>query len=212
MKKINLSILGKMSRSEATKWKECISDIVNNAILHISPKIEIKHKIAGSYSRKQEEIGDIDYIIVVNDNESLYQILINVLDQLTEVRNIGELPVKLDSVIETPSKLNKNNKIYSTAIKMWFKVGTLKTKIEIYGYSNCEFCFPYFARSAEVNLQKKVKMQAIKLGYKLSPYGLFIKDTNDEVDSDTVLEKIGKQKITTIKNLFDFLEYSSCNN
>jgi len=194
--------LVKMSRDEATKWRDIITKAVNNAIVAIQTTSEVRHKIAGSYARKELEIGDIDYVVVADEEDTLYEILVNVLDQLSIVTDIGDLPVELDSVVETPSRNA------ATTIKMWFKVGKeIKTKIEIYGYSGCQFCFPYFARSAQINVQKKIKIQAIKMGYRLSPYGLFIKDTDLEVDEDVIVEKIGKP-IETIRDIFDFLDYS----
>lgn len=209
----------KMSREEATKWKNIINEIVDISIDEIGSNADqnnfCKHKIAGSYARKQEQIGDIDYIIVVNgknSNNILYNIMNSVLDKLTEVTVIGEdLKVELDSVTETPSKAIIGKR-YTTAIKLWFKVGILKTKIEIYGYTDAEFCFPYFARSGEVNLQKKVKLLAIKKGYKLSPFGLFLKESDEEIDKTIVSEKIGKNKIESIRDLFNILEYSSGSN
>jgi hypothetical protein len=206
----------KMSREEATKWRDVILSIVNQSIEEEDVKdVVFKHKIAGSYARKKEEIGDIDYVIVANGtnaNLALYKIMNSVLDKLTEVTDIGDLPVELDSVTETPSKAIKGKR-YSTAIKLWFKVASLKTKVEIYGYANTEFVFPYFARAGEVSLQKKVKIQALKKGYKLSPWSLDIKDTDIPIETiseqiETMREKIGKDKIETIKELFDFLEYS----
>jgi DNA polymerase/3'-5' exonuclease PolX len=205
----------KMTREEATKWRDVISKIVTSVVAIENPEnaYNVEHKIAGSYARKQEMIGDIDYIIVVNSdsNQELYNIMMRVLDDLSEVTDIGNLPVELDLVSETPSRPN-NTERYATSIKMWFKVGILKTKIEIYGYTNCEFVFPYFARSAEVNLQKKIKIHASKRGFRLSPYGLFLSNTDEEVSSQVIFNKIGKNQISTIRNLFDFLEYSSCNN
>ena len=215
----------KMSREEATKWKDTIDRIVSSN--KEDDKVIIKHKIAGSYARKKEEIGDIDYVIVVNDtyentnnaNSVLYKLMNDILDEITEITEIGiEAPisVELDSVAETPSRPIKGKR-YSTSIKLWFKVGELKTKVEIYGYANAEFSFPYFARSAEVNLQKKVKMQALRKGYKLSPWSLDIKDTDVAIENvpeqvNILREKIGKDKIATLKELFQFLDYSSDNN
>jgi DNA polymerase/3'-5' exonuclease PolX len=206
----------KMSRIEATKWRDTIQEIINNAIVDNYENITVKHKIGGSYARKQEEIGDIDYIVVVNDsqnnaNKYLYKLMNNILDQLTEITNIGDLPVELDSVSETPSK-PIGSKRSSTTVKLWFKVGILKTKVEIYGYSNCEFIFPYFARSADVNLQKKIKIHANKRGYKLSPWGLDKKDTDEPITDDLeqvelIRKKIGKDNIETLKELFNFLEF-----
>jgi DNA polymerase/3'-5' exonuclease PolX len=215
----------KMSREEAGKWGDVISKIVENAVVLLEDSeketVIIKHKMAGSYARKQKEIGDIDYLIVVNDktdpekaNNVLYKIMLNVLDDLAEVNDIDpdkSFPVSLDSVTETPSKAIKDKR-YTTAIKMWFKVGNLKTKIEIYGYTNTQFVFPYFARAGEVNLQKKVKLHALKRGYKLSPWGLDFKDTDKSIENDSeqiylIKQKIGKEKIETIRELFDFLNY-----
>lgn len=215
----------KMSREEATKWKDTIETIVNSVIDNTEiGDVQIKHKIAGSYARKKEEIGDIDYVLVANSTNDgsikasnvLYEIMNQVLDNLSDVSDIGNLQVELDSVTETPSKPIKGKR-YSTSIKLWFKVGSLKTKVEIYGYSNTEFCFPYFARSAEVNLQKKVKIQALKQGYKLGPWGLDLKDTDMSIETipelvELIKEKLGKNKIETIKDLFKFLNYSSGNN
>ncbi len=214
----------KMSREEATKWRDVISTIVDSVINeHGDTGSNFKHKIAGSYARSrsinpQQKIGDIDYVVVSNgpkSNTSLYEIMNNILDQLSEVTKIDDLPVKLDSVTETPSKAVKGRK-YSTSIKMWFKIGSLKTKIEIYGYANTEFIFPYFARAGDVDLQKKVKIQALKKGYKLSPWSLDLKDTDISIDTipeqvELIRQKIGKDKIETIKELFNFLEFNKLN-
>lgn len=215
----------KMSREEATKWRDTISEIVDEASNDLDEGIEVKHKIGGSYARKKEEIGDIDYVIVVNDNNqtnnqtkannALYKLMNNVLDSVTAITDIG-IPVELDSVAETPSRPVKGKR-YSTSIKLWFKVGKLKTKVEIYGYSNAEFIFPYFARSADVNLQKKIKMHALKNGYKLSPWSLDLRDTDTSIETipeqvELIREKLGKSKIETIKDLFDFLEFNNSNN
>lgn len=216
----------KMSREEATKWGDVITKLVDEAIEEVvdDANVIVKHKMAGSYARKQEEIGDIDYLVVVNDeqdpskaNTMLYKIMTHVLDHLTEVTDIGSedesFPVELDSVTETPSRAVKGKR-YSTAVKMWFKVKSLKTKVEIYGYSNTEFIFPYFARAGEVNLQKKVKFHALKKGYKLSPWSLDIKDTDSSIENgpeqvELIKERLGKPKIETIRDLFKFLDYSS---
>jgi predicted nucleotidyltransferase len=200
----------KMTRYEATKWKDTIDNIVKCVIKNIvkDSSIIVKHKIAGSYARKQEEIGDIDYVIVVNDNDYLYKIMIEVLDEIVKLTDIGNLPVELDSVSETPSKPSRDNRRYYTGIKIWFKVGFLKTKIEIYGYSNCKFFYPYFARCIQPDLQKKIKICASKLDYKLSPYGLLDKNTDENINSDIIREKIGKDEIATLKDLFKFLDYN----
>jgi len=213
----------KMSREEATKWRDKLSSIIDDVITAYS-SFEIKHKIAGSYARKKQEIGDIDYIIVVNSNSAnsdpnsdpnsiLYKIMNKVLDKLTEITCIGgEEEVEFESVTETPSKAIKGKR-YSTSIKMWFKIGLQKRKIEIYGYTNAKFIYPFFARSAEVNLQKKLKMQAIRHGYKLSPWSLDLKDTDICIETipeqvELIESKLGKNKIETLKDLFCFLNYS----
>jgi hypothetical protein len=198
--------LQKMSREEASQWNNTISGLIDKSIndLKISG---IKHKIAGSYARKEKLIGDIDYIIVSENNQKLYYLMKNLLDKLVLLKHAGNLEVEFDSVVETPSKpINESR--YSCSVKLWYKVGILKTKVEIYGYSKCEICFPYFARSAEVNLQKKVKYHASKQGYKLSPWNLDIKDTDIPISSELIFQKIGKNEITSIKDLFKFLEYS----
>ena len=188
----------KMSREEATKWKNCIDGIIDSIIESTEDKITFK--IAGSYARKKEEIGDIDYVIVTTKNNTLYSFMLNVLDKLSEIKIIDNIPVILDSVVETPSKPSGKQTQYTTSIKMWFMMpNNLKTKIEIYGYSNCEFCFPFFARAADVELQKKIKIHASKKGYKLGPWGIMNKDTNEIAE--------GSENIKTIKEIYKFLDY-----
>lgn len=210
--------LEKMSREEATKWKIILKNIINNQIINNSD-VNIKHKISGSYARGKEYIGDIDYVIVVNHkdnkkaNDILYNLMINILDKLTEVTDIGNLKVSLDSVVEIPIK-SDNIKRYSTCIKLWFNVDDKKTKIEIYGYTNTKFIYPYFARSANVNLQKKVKLQAMRKGLKLSPWGLIIKDTDINIEDqpkyiEFIKDKLEKNSIDSIKDIFTILDYKN---
>ena len=115
------------------------------------------------------------------------------LDKISSINKIEDIKVELDSVVETPSMPGKDR--YTTNFKVWFKVGELKTKIEVYGYSNCKFIFPYFARSVDVETQKKMKIHATKLGYKLSPFGIIDRNTDKIVDNG----------IRTIKELCDYL-------
>lgn len=213
------NVVEKMTREEATKWKKLIDSIIDSTIdeiytdTDIDNDIDIKYSIAGSYARKKENIGDIDYVIVIDNNDFLYICLNKLLDNLADITKIGNKNVKLDSVTETPSKsLSKQR--YSTGIKMWFETSSTKTKIEIYGYSMStdDFCFAYFARSADVNLQKKIKFHASKKGYKLSPYGLFDKESDINIyeipeQRQLIQKKLGKKKITTIRDLYKFLDY-----
>jgi DNA polymerase/3'-5' exonuclease PolX len=201
----------KMSREEATKWKKTIDNLINSIAVEIA---DIKYNIAGSYARKKELIGDIDYVIVINDNDKLFEVLNEILDKLTRLTRIQNLSVSLDSVVETPSKPTKSR--YTTGIKAWFNMPDgKKTKIEIYGYSMDleDFCFAYYARAADVDLQKKIKYFASRKGYKLSPFGLFDKKTDNSIykipeQLEILQEKLNKEKITSIKDLYKFLDYN----
>jgi len=192
----------KMTREDASKWAKILEDIVNDIV---KGDVNITHSMAGSYARGKEEIGDIDYLIVVNGPDSgnkLYEIMNCLLDRLsTKLENVQE-------ILETPSLPPKDkNKRYSTSIKMWFKnaTGGSGTKVEIYGYSNAKFMFPFFARAGDVRQQKDVKFQAIKAGYKLGPWSLDKDDIDVENYPELIRKKIGKDKFENIYDLFEFV-------
>jgi hypothetical protein len=193
-----LTTLNKMSREEATNWKT----IIDEKIKKVNSSLDQPglFEIAGSYSRDSKEVGDIDYVIVYNGNTFLYKTLNKILDELT--LNMPK-DIKLEEVLGTPTKPKDEHDYYSTSIKLWYSIGkensSKKIKVEIYGYSMpiLYFFYPFFARSADVELQKKLKNLAIKKGFKLSPFGLFNNKTN----------KIVKDMPLNLEELTKFLEF-----
>jgi hypothetical protein len=206
--------VSKMSREEASKWKQTIDNILDNTLKEFGPEKDLIYKIAGSYARKKEEIGDIDYVISTPNNKDLYNFLNLTLDKLSEITKVSDLDIELISVDETPRRPKSGETRYSTNVKIWFNnlTDNKKTKIELYGYAQNidEFCFVYFARGASVELQKKIKIHASKNGYKLGPWALDKKGTDVpawEYEPELFKERIGKEKITTIREIYKFLDY-----
>lgn len=200
----------KMPRKEATEWKKIISKMVTD----ISKKIKtpILHEIAGSYARGREIIGDIDYVITVDNDKDLYKMMLALTEKLQKVTKVGKKSVKFVRFDEKPKPKNPKKERYSTTIKLWFLGNDGKhTKVEIYSYSqpSDHFIFSLFARSGSVWQQKKVRFHASKEGFKLSQWGIDKKGTDNSVlETPIVKKRLGKKHFKTVDDIYKFLRYS----
>ncbi len=177
-------VLSSVSYREATKIKNVIDKLLTNT--------GCKNSIAGSYARKEKYVGDIDYVIVCKTNDELWETMTELFEKLCALDG----KIKLFDVIQKPS-IGTDKKFYSTHFKLVLEKDKKLIKLEVYGYSNCNFIFPYFARTATVEEQKKLKLKAASLGYILSPWGILEKDTRNLVKKS--------DSITTIKDIYNFL-------
>ena len=204
----------RMTREEASDW-EVVLEAISEELKKKHKKL--LHKMAGSYARKKKTIGDIDYLLTIESAEEMYDILNEMLDKVSEINKVGSDEVVVDSVEETPSK-PKKDKRYASGIKLWFVRNDKKVKVEIYGYAlpADQWCFPYFARSGNVTLQKRIKYHASKKGYKLGAWSLDKRGTDTPVwefpdGRELIKKRLGKMgkepKLTSIRDIFNFLEF-----
>ena len=179
-----------LTKEEATKWVIYFNKIIKNIDKNII------FNIAGSYARGEDIIGDIDYVIVSKSDISLWNTMFKLYNRLSSIYTND---ISFDTALQYPKKYT-NKKYYSTNIKILFKTKKGIIKVEIYGYSKCKFIYPYFSRTANTELQKKIKLYASKKNILLSPWGLIDKNTNDIVK--------GSEYIKNIEDLYTFLNYS----
>lgn len=165
---------GKNERNVITKWKEIIDKVISG--------FDVKFGIAGSYYREASLVGDIDYVVVAKNNVILYESMIGIMEGLK--KNIKTLLTEKD-----PKKGDE------CVLKAWIigVGGAENIKIEIYGYSGCSFEIAHFARSAETELQKKIRYHANRLGYKLSATGLYHRENDKIVDGIDTLDELFKK-------------------
>ena len=200
----------RMSWEDADEWKKTIVSILKE-IKPIYPKL--KGTMAGSYSRKENTIGDIDYVITHPDPDKLYEISDYLLKSLDSGKSVSNKKISIKRIDELPNPLNKGHQF----IKLWMeKEGSpTQIKVEIYGYVQKaeNFIFAVLARSAKVDFQKKIRYKASKMGYSLSEKGL--KDTRTgkllEKGDTRLLDKLKKPYFKTLNDLYEFLEFNILN-
>jgi hypothetical protein len=212
--------LNKLPRSEISIWFNVINKIIFDLKKSNLNYEDLIYAPAGSYARGSEFIGDVDYVLSIDNPTYLYQILKNIFQKLTLIDKVGPSKVKLYSVEDLPRRpKSSTEKRYSANLKVIFlieqdhKQDPTYLKVEFYGYSQSpdEFFFPYFARTEPTSLQKKIKIIASKKGLKLGPFNLDIKGTNTPIYEDQLLRtalynKISKFKIMNKEDLFKTLD------
>ncbi len=125
-----------------------------------------KIETAGSLRRKKETIGDIDILATGNSDE--------IMDSFVQYEDIEDVLVKGDT---------------KTSIRM--KNG-IQADVRVVDAESWGSALMYFTGSKEHNV--KLRQVAIDNGYKLNEYGLFQKETEDLVVSETeeeIYKKLG---------------------
>jgi DNA polymerase (family 10) len=131
----------------------------------------IKVSVAGSIRRKKETIGDVDFLVSINDNADKYVI-----------ETIMNTFVAMDEVVKVVSK----GETRSSVKTIW----GLDMDLRVIKNSSFGSALQYFTGSKEHNIA--IRKIAIKKGFKLNEYGLFknerkIKGENEE----EIYDKLG---------------------
>ncbi len=132
-----------------------------------STKLVKKISIAGSLRRMKETIGDVDILVCSSNPEKL-------MDFFTKMKDVEHVLSK---------GLTKSSVILKSGIQ---------TDVRVVDSSSFGSAMQYFTGSKEHNI--KLREIAIRKGYKLSEYGLFLKKSNKKIAGETeegVYKKLG---------------------
>ena len=179
---------GNIPRNEIINIKSVIKSIINdmNKQYYLNNTNKYIFKICGSYRRKKPTSGDIDILITKYESNTNINHLKIFIDKLKQpITNNNNKSLIIDDITD---------KNYTTKYMGFCKYkNNLIRRIDIrfVPYKYYHSALLYFTGSAEFN--KKLRLHAKKLGYKLSEYGLYtIKDNK-------------KIKINSEKDIFNIL-------
>ena len=140
----------------------------------------IEYEICGSYRRGCPDSGDIDILLTSKNTDENYLV--------TFIYTLIKLDILKDHLTMD------GNKKYMGLLKVPNKKFTKFRRIDIIfkSYDSFAPALLYFTGSA--NLNKEMRTKAISKGYKLNEYGLFVKETEERLDTPKE------------KSIFDLLE------
>jgi DNA polymerase/3'-5' exonuclease PolX len=155
-------------------------EYLDKILKHILKDKDIEYEICGSYRRGCSDSGDIDILLTSKDTDKNYLV--------TFIYTLIKLDILKDHLTMD------GNKKYMGMLKVPSKEFTKYRRVDIIfkNYDNFAPSLLYFTGSA--NLNKERRKKAISKGYKLNEYGLFIKKTDEKLDTPTE------------KTIFDLLE------
>jgi len=155
---------GNIPRDEITKIYKLLNSIINK--INKSFKSKYIFEICGSYRREKNTSGDIDVLITNLINDDTINHLELIINKLKEpIKNNNNNPLLIDDI---------TNKNYETKYMGFLKFKdnlVRRVDIRFVNYDSYYSALLYFTGSAEFN--KKLRLYAKKLGYKLSEYGIF---------------------------------------
>jgi DNA polymerase (family 10) len=130
-----------------------------------------KVSVAGSFRRRKETIGDVDFLVGIDDDSDRY--IIN---------TVMNTFVSLDGVIKIVSKGDTRSSVKTEQ--------GMDMDLRLVNMSSFGSALQYFTGSKEHNIS--LRKIAIKNGYKLNEYGLFRGDTKVKGETEEgIYEKLG---------------------
>lgn len=196
--------VSRMSRIEAKEYRSALNRKMKK---YKKDYPNIKYKMCGSFSRKSNTIGDIDYVIVnEGTSKDLYDIMTSLLkDLLKEFVVSGKLVfVEKEQIPRDKIKDNLHMMLRLT------KEGSPdKRKLEIYGYSckKQDYLFAFLDRSASVPKQKELRWKSHKLGLSLSGRGFKFRQSGKLLKSGDKLiqDNLEKDYFETVEDIYKFV-------
>jgi DNA ligase-1 len=196
----------RMSRDEAKEWRKSLNKKMKPLK---SDYKNLKYKMCGSYARKSETIGDIDYVIV-NDgtNQDLYNIMMFLLKDLEK-----EFIVDSKLVYVEKEEIPKASKGYKDQLHMMLRLtkegSGHKRKLEVYGYSSKkqDYLFAFLDRTASVPKQKEMRWKAHKLGLSLSGRGFKFRQSGIRLKPGDKLiqDHLNKDYFDEVDDVYNFV-------
>ena len=179
----------RIPRKEMDYWNDILTDSFNNVLRkeNVTGIIEL----TGSYRRKKQDSGDIDVLISTNNyNPSIMEKFYNELIS----QNI----------------IKKNNTIAkgTTKIMAVANINDTFRHLDIFYYTKDVYPFALLFTTGSKELNTSMRSHALKKGFSLNEKNLTHNNPNGrEVNSEEYMNKIGKEKPITEKDIFDFLDY-----
>ena len=173
----------KIPRTEMDQWRDILDDIVVN---------KESLELAGSYRRGKMESGDIDCYISVKQMEK------------------GLMKTISNKLIES-GYLEERDIISCGTKKMMCVVrlceGGVARHLDVFIYPNEEYAFALLFATGSGGFNIRMRNQALEKGYSLSDKGLRVGNNKGEwISQEKIEEKLGKNKISKEKDIFDFLD------
>jgi len=146
-------------------------DLVSEKIKRIKEVVDFS--VAGSVRRKKEIIGDVDFLVSIEDTSNKY-VVEKVMNTFVTMDNV----VKVIGKGETKSSIKTNN--------------GLNMDLRLVSVGSFGAALQYFTGSKDHNIA--LRRIAIKKGYKLNEYGLFSGDKKIAGQTEEgIYEKLGLQ-------------------
>jgi len=168
---------GNIPRSEITEVYKLFQSVIKEVNKYF--KTNYIFEICGSYRREKPTSGDIDILIsnpIFDDTINHLELFITKLKEPLKKNN--NQPLLIDDI---------TNKNYETKYMGFLKYkDNLVRRVDIryVNYDSYYSALLYFTGSADFN--KKLRSSAKKLGYKLSEYGIFdINNNNNKLDIES---------------------------
>jgi len=164
-------------------------DLYQNIFKEMGKRLNICINIAGSYRRGVLNSGDIDLLITSNHPQGTsLNMIVNELEGMGIIKEVLANGKKKFMGI---TKIKKS--------KRFRHLDIVETSKEDY-----PFALLYFTGSGEFNIRMRHK--ALTFGYSLNEYNITYKGTKKRINEDEIEYIIGKKKIETEKDIFDFLD------
>ena len=180
----------KIPRDEMDIWDISLSELSKEVLGNNLVKV----CLAGSFRRGLQESGDIDCYLCVKQLKNntllkIYNTLIN------------------EGYITKENVFSKGCNKIMTVARLPFLENSINRHLDIFIYpiEQYPFAILYATGSGQFNI--KMRNRAIKLGYSLSDKGIKVaSNKGDIIKKDLIHSKIGKNIISTEKDIFQFLE------
>lgn len=171
----------KIPRTEMDQWRDILDGIVEN---------KESLELAGSYRRGKKESGDIDcYISVEKMDKGLMKTISKKLIEggFLEERDIISCGTKKMMCVVSKEGIARH--------------------LDVFIYPIEEYAFALLFATGSGNFNIRMRNQALEKGYSLSDKGLRVGNNKGEwVSQEQIEEKLGKDKISKEKDIFEFLD------
>jgi DNA polymerase beta len=175
----------KIPRSEMCEYDELLKNVCNK----IDPTGVLQYSINGSYRRGNLVSGDIDVLITATDGKQSYYRQ-NLKESLIKMGVIEAVLADGDKKFMGITRLSKSHTARHIDIM----------DTDLYSYP---FAVLYFTGSGSFNVL--MRNHALKLGFSLNEYCLSDKNSKKTIDSEIIMDKIGKSKFEEERDIFNFL-------
>jgi len=179
----------RIPRAEMDEWRDILIETFNETLKELG---EVgKLVIAGSYRREKPDSGDIDALVTtdVHNKDLMNTFYTNLINKniIASEDIISKGPVKIMAVAS---------------------IDEIYRHLDIFYYTMDVYPFAILFTTGSKELNTSMRAHALKQGYSLNERNLSHNSpSGNPVTEDEYINKIGKERPKTEKDIFDFLNY-----